>query len=76
MLVYEDKIAATVDELVISMPIGGNTDENEKAAMALQKQKDRHRLYKRRFLANLSRLGLIMETVNLHIEMLIVVDLS
>lgn len=41
----------------------GNNDENDKIAIALQKQKDRHRLFKRRFLANLAKLGLLMETV-------------
>jgi hypothetical protein len=43
-----------------------NNDENERLAIALQKQKDRHRLFKRRFLSNLSKLGLLMETVCLN----------
>ena len=63
MLVYEDKHATTVDQLMISLPPAANNDENERIALALQKQKDRHRLYKRRYLTNLSRLGLLMETV-------------
>ena len=63
ILVYEDKRATTVDQLMVSMPPAVNNDESEKLAIALQKQKDRHRLFKRRFLANLSKLGLLMETV-------------
>lgn len=63
ILVYEDKRATTVDQLLISLTPVVNNDENEKLALALQKEKDRHRLYKRRYLSNLSRLGLMMETV-------------
>ncbi len=63
ILVHEDKRAATVDQLMISLPPVVNNDENEKLAIELQKQKDRHRLFKRRFLSNLSKIGLLMETV-------------
>ena len=63
ILVYEDKRATTVDQLIVSLPPPGNNDENEKLALALQKQKDRYRLFKRRFLGNLSKIGLLMETV-------------
>jgi hypothetical protein len=48
--------------LSISPPTG-NSDENEKLALALQKQKDRHRIFKKRFIRNLSKIGLLMETV-------------
>jgi hypothetical protein len=64
VLVYEDKRATSVDQLLIPMPTTVNNDENERIALALQKEKDRHRLYKRRYLSNLSRLGLLMETVS------------
>ncbi len=64
ILVYEDKRATTVDELMVSIaPPTANNDENEKLALALQKQKDRHRVFKRRFLMNLLKKGLLMETV-------------
>ncbi|CAF0838974.1 unnamed protein product [Rotaria sp. Silwood1] len=62
ILVYEDKRTTTTDELVISLSTTMNNDENEKLALALQKQKDRRRLFKRRFLSNLSKIGLLMET--------------
>lgn len=65
ILVYEDRRATAVDELMVSIqPPTTTNEENERTNLALQKQKDRHRLYKRRFLSNLSRIGLIMETVN------------
>jgi len=48
---------------MVSVPPVVNNDENEKLALALQKQKDRHRVFKRRFLSNLSKIGLLMETV-------------
>jgi hypothetical protein len=48
---------------MVSLPPVVNNDENEKLALALQKQKDRHRVFKRRFLGNLSKIGLLMETV-------------
>jgi hypothetical protein len=43
-----------------------NSEESDRLALALQKQKDRHRLFKRRFLGNLSKIGLLMETVCLN----------
>ena len=64
ILVYEDRRATAVDQLMVSIQPATNNDESERMALALQKQKDRHRLYKRRFLSNLSRIGLVMETVN------------
>lgn len=63
ILVYEDKRATTVDELMLSIPPSTINEENEKLAIALQKQKDRHKLFKKRFLANLVKIGLLMETV-------------
>ena len=63
VIVHEDKRATTVDQLMMTPPPAVNNEESERLALALQKQKDRHRLYKRRFLANLSRIGLLMETV-------------
>jgi hypothetical protein len=48
---------------MISLPPASINDESEKLAIALRKQKDRHRLFKKRFLANLSKIGLLMETV-------------
>jgi hypothetical protein len=66
ILVYEDRRATTIDELMISLPPSVNNEENDRLALALQKQKDRHRLFKRRFLGNLSKLGLLMETVCLN----------
>ena len=63
ILVYEDKRATTIDELMISLPPMANNEENDRIALALQKQKDRHKLFKKRFLGNLSRMGLLMETV-------------
>ena len=62
VLVYEDKRATTVDELIVSVP-QPTVANNEKLALALQKQKDRHRIFKRRFIENLSKIGLLMETV-------------
>ncbi|CAF2635710.1 unnamed protein product [Rotaria sp. Silwood2] len=62
ILVYEDKRTTTVDELMISFSATVNNDENEKLALALEKQKNRRRLFKRRFLNNLSKIGLLMET--------------
>ncbi|CAF4012929.1 unnamed protein product [Rotaria sordida] len=62
ILVYEDKRTTTIDELMISLPSTVNNDENEKLAIELQKQKDKRRLFKRRFLSNLSKIGLLMET--------------
>jgi hypothetical protein len=47
--------------MISSQPAVTN-EENEKLALALQKQKDRHRLFQRRFLSNLSKKGLLMET--------------
>lgn len=52
-----------VDELVIGVSPTGNNDEIDQLALKLQKQKDRRRLFQRRFLSNLSRIGLLMETV-------------
>ncbi|CAF3569598.1 unnamed protein product, partial [Rotaria sp. Silwood2] len=52
ILVYEDKRTTTVDELMISFSATVNNDENEKLALALEKQKNRRRLFKRRFLNN------------------------
>ena len=63
ILVYEDKRATTVDELMVSIAPTVNSEESDRIAIALQKQKDRHRLFKRRFLGNLSKIGLLMETV-------------
>ncbi len=51
---------------MVPLPSIVNNDENERIAIALQKQKDRHRLFKRRFISNLSKLGLLMETVCLN----------
>lgn len=53
----------TIDELALTIAPPVNNDENEKIALELKKQKDRHRIFKRRFLANLRRIGLLMETV-------------
>ena len=63
VLVFEDKRAMTIDELAVTVAPPVNNDENEKIALELKKQKDRHRVFKRRFLANLTRMGLVMETV-------------
>lgn len=65
IIVYEDKRATTVDELLIAVPTNAVNEESERMAMALQKQKDRNRLFKKRFLRNLAKLGLVMETVRL-----------
>ncbi|CAF1280566.1 unnamed protein product [Adineta steineri] len=62
ILVYEDKRATTVDQLMISIPPTETTEEQDRIAIALKKQKDRHRLFKKRFLGNLSKIGLLMET--------------
>ena len=48
---------------MLTIPPTVNTEESDRVAIALQKQKDRHRLFKRRFLGNLSKIGLLMETV-------------
>lgn len=63
VLVFEDKRAMTIDELAVTIAPPVNNDENEKIALELKKQKDRHRVFKRRFLTNLTRMGLLMETV-------------
>ena len=69
VIVHEDKRATTVDQLMMTPPPAVNNEESERLALALQKQKDRHRLYKRRFLANLSRIGLLMETVGEYVSL-------
>ena len=63
VIVHEDKRATTIDQLMMTPPPAVNNEESERLALAIQKQKDRHRLFKRRFLANLARIGLLMETV-------------
>ncbi|CAF3489064.1 unnamed protein product [Rotaria socialis] len=62
ILVYEDKDTATIDELILPMPPGVNSEENDRLTLALQKEKDKRQLFKRRFLSNLSKIGLLMET--------------
>ncbi|CAF4354157.1 unnamed protein product, partial [Adineta steineri] len=47
ILVYEDKRATTVDQLMISLPPTETTEEQDRIAIALKKQKDRHRLFKK-----------------------------
>jgi hypothetical protein len=44
-------------------PPAANNDENERLALELQKQKDQYRIFQKRFLGNLSKIGLLMETV-------------
>ncbi|CAF2057104.1 unnamed protein product [Rotaria magnacalcarata] len=62
ILVYEDKHTGTIDELILPVPSGVNSEENDRAALALQKEKDKRQLFKRRFLSNLSKIGLLMES--------------
>ncbi|CAF1002327.1 unnamed protein product [Adineta ricciae] len=62
ILVYEDRRATTVDELMLSLPPTVASEESDRIALAIQKQKDRHKLFKKRFLGNLSKMGLLMET--------------
>ena len=63
ILVYEDKRATTIDELAMNIAPPVNNEENDKITLELQKQKTRHRMFKRRFLVNLAKVGLVMETV-------------
>lgn len=64
ILVYEDKRATTIDELAMNIAPPVNNEENDKITLELQKQKNRHRMFKRRFLVNLAKVGLVMETVD------------
>lgn len=47
-----------------TLPTVTNSEENERLALEIQKEKDRRRYFQMKFLTNLSRLGLKLETVN------------
>ena len=51
---------------MISLTTAVNNDESDKLTLELKKQKDKHHLFKSRFLSNLSKIGLEMETVRLN----------
>ena len=48
---------------MLSLPPTVASEESDRIALAIQKQKDRYKLFKKRFLGNLSKIGLLMETV-------------